>query len=575
MSDQSRPTPLSELARAALLGAERESVPEPMADSLLAPFWAQLGDVAPEYQLLSMAGVSKLYQQAGTMPARAAARPYPAAAEEHNNAEPADEEDPLDPSSAADSEPKSRDELTSRRCSMAAGEVLVTLMDGTHKTLLPEYLRMMAAANLTIPAEYLPNVLSYGAGQYALRDVVQSVSGHNGQKLAAQNPRWLYASPIQISWEAARRRWKALRTGAARQGFLRQLRSHDPEFALRLLQSVWKSEQPSSRVALMRALEVRLSMDDEPFLETALDDRNNAVRKKASDLLTTMPESRLCQRMARNTESLLEWVSAQSENGENENDKNEGNANEGDANEQNAKKRNASITVHFPDELSPEMQRDGVLKRTIKDDSRRRRMELLDMVTAVPLNVWTERWQVTPDEIVQAVQQSRWPRTLTQALVQAAERQQNHVWVDALLEHAEFKLPAIKLIGLLTPAKFDALIERIDVGVDADNPLNKSHPLVTAVRRWVPPWSESLSKRWLDHLESQMPFDEENVNVDSLVRTATKQFVRCCAPSLIDEAIDRLEALKKSCPKSWGPTVEQSLATVKMRRKMRDVINDC
>jgi hypothetical protein len=40
-----------------------------------------------------------------------------------------------------------------------------------------------------------------------------------------------------------------------------------------------------------------LSMDDEPFLERALDDRDAQVRHKAAALLASLPESRLVRRM--------------------------------------------------------------------------------------------------------------------------------------------------------------------------------------------------------------------------------------------------------------------------------------
>ena len=39
-------------------------------------------------------------------------------------------------------------------------------------------------------------------------------------------------------------------------------------------------------------------MDDEPFLESALDDRSREVRQQAADLLTRLPDSRLALRMA-------------------------------------------------------------------------------------------------------------------------------------------------------------------------------------------------------------------------------------------------------------------------------------
>ena len=41
---------------------------------------------------------------------------------------------------------------------------------------------------------------------------------------------------------------------------------------------------------------------------------------------------------------------------------------------------------------------------------------------AIPLEHWTEIWQAAP-ETQQAAQASRWPRTLTQAMASASQRQ--------------------------------------------------------------------------------------------------------------------------------------------------------
>jgi hypothetical protein len=60
--------------------------------------------------------------------------------------------------------------------------------------------------------------------------------------------------------------------------FLKDLRKQDPEAGRRLLEKSWPSENPDSRVQLLSTLQIGLSTDDMPFLDSIQKDRAPRVR---------------------------------------------------------------------------------------------------------------------------------------------------------------------------------------------------------------------------------------------------------------------------------------------------------
>src|SRR5262249_16912295 len=82
-------------------------------------------------------------------------------------------------------------------------------------------------------------------------------------------------------------------TRGGRVALLRQLRHSHPERAIALLQSTWPTDAPDDRVAFIAELEAGLSMQDEPFLEAALDDRRKDARRQAAELRMRLAESAL------------------------------------------------------------------------------------------------------------------------------------------------------------------------------------------------------------------------------------------------------------------------------------------
>ncbi|MBV7335933.1 hypothetical protein KFU94_48390 [Chloroflexi bacterium TSY] len=556
-------TQLDHLVEAALLGTERSQLPQLPDDS---PFRSlmpsmQQDDRQPQdgperderqraFMLLGMAGAIGLYEQVGQLPQRML--------------------DPADGVRTFHSDitnvPSRENEGEDARWSSPSsksGYYLTAMLDNRYQNLLREYFIALARAGRWVQDEYLASLLDRGAKTPSLRPFILPVIGETGRWLAGQNSAWHYATANGLSWDSLTEQWPQGST-STRQALLQQARRHDPAIGRQLLESTWKSEPPNSRAWFVRTLATGLSMEDEPFLEAALDDRHHTTRRHAAQVLASLPQSRLCQRMAKSCAGLLGWT----------------------PNEE------VLLTVSFPKEISAQMVRDGVMMRKGKDISRIRGNQMVDMIGAIPLRHWADSWSAAPQDIVAAIQKSRWPRTLIRAFATAAERQNNSEWARALLQGDAYSDLTLKLIDLLTAAELIEAVEEVEAKAEAKEEkagieeqagnarssafcllLRKNTLLVKLLRRWSKAWPEEVAKIWLrrfaQHLEiyHRMKEEERPKTPDSIVRTQTKQFARSCPIGLTDEVICRLQP--HVCDDSlWRASVYEMISILKFRRAM-------
>ena len=264
--------PWPELVQAALVGAERTTLPVLPAD-LPVPT-----TTTPEKQLLEAAAAFSLYQQVGQLPQTGQS---------------------LAPSLLHRSGP----------AASPSTHLLAHILDGQFRDCLGEYLGLMAQAGQTIPPELLPNLLEEGRTRLTLRPHLLPVLGERGRWLAGQNPLWAYASPILDDWDGLVQQWQD-GDHRIRHALLYQLRHSQPERGREIAAAFWKEEQPQHRAWYLSTLEHGLSLADEPLLETLLDDRHHPVRQKAAELLARLPQSRLAQRMAARLPQIVSWQPA-------------------------------------------------------------------------------------------------------------------------------------------------------------------------------------------------------------------------------------------------------------------------
>ena len=165
--------------------------------------------------------------------------------------------------------------------------------------LLTEILEQMAAAGVVLPAELLPQALDIS--EPAIRERLLPVLGERGRWLSQFQTDWQWvtkgaAAVSSRDRQSLRRQWDE-GSMDERSNAIATLRRSEPAEARAWVEQAIDREKPEHRIGLLKALEVGLEPQDEPFLESRLDDRSEQVRATAAALLARLPSSALAGRM--------------------------------------------------------------------------------------------------------------------------------------------------------------------------------------------------------------------------------------------------------------------------------------
>lgn len=328
--------------------------------------------------------------------------------------------------------------------SPAATERLDAILGGGYRSVLGEWLGRVAGAGLLVPADRLPALLHVASVDHRVRAVTADVIGERGRWLGGLNPAWSWAAgageDVAGTWSTGERQ--------ARRLLLARLRAEEPAAARELLASTWATETPEDRAAFVAILAAGLSMDDEPFLEAALDDRRKEVRQAATGQLVRLPESRLAARMAERSRPLVQ---------------------EG----------------RLPDEVDAGMARDGIVAKPPAGVGARA-WWLHQVVAATPLATWPPALGGSPADLA-----GRAGAPLRRAWAAAAALQGDGKWAGALLD-----------AGVEEPALLAAVAhERAVAHVTARIAAGGLAPAVLDFLDHCPdPWGPALSRRVVDAL---------------------------------------------------------------------------
>ena len=252
---------LADATASAVVGIDRRPPPK-REDDVIGRTLEGLEGREPPAQLLAIAATASLYARVGRKPA-------------------------VDRSPLTDPSPED-DTLV---CPPGAPMRLRKILGGDQSALLLEWLRLLAKAGKRLPNEALAEVLALGRQRTELRQAILNALGCRGHWLASLNSDWSYvggeadvADP-DVIWQTG--------TRAERLTVLKNLRTSDPSRARELVRSTWTKEPADERTAFVETFTIQLTTNDEPFLESALDDRSKTVRKAATTLLAKLPNSAL------------------------------------------------------------------------------------------------------------------------------------------------------------------------------------------------------------------------------------------------------------------------------------------
>lgn len=390
------------LVGTALMGTDRQkpNLPQTQDDQdALATVVSQLDWQQSEQALLGAAGAITLHRQVGQIP-RSQSQELPALA-----------------TCGVDDMPCCGD-----RTARHLNQVLESQTE-----LLPELLGLIAVAGQRVPEMLLPKLLQAGQKSIAMRPAILAVLGERGRWLAGQNAAWRYGQgEARADFETETPELKALwpeEDAQSRALTLRAWRQVDAQAAREALEAVWFGELAKERLALLAALETNLSLDDEVFLEEALEDKGKNVRRLAADLLAQLSGSGYCDRMVQRAQTSVEICKTQA---------------------------GVVVTVTLPETYGDGWKRDGLELKPPKGEGQRA-WWLRQLLAATPLDVW----RVEPEIMAQAIERHEWQDTLLRGWGLAAQRQGNAAWAEAILQQFGLRqfsdLQFVDLLSLMSP----------------------------------------------------------------------------------------------------------------------------
>jgi hypothetical protein len=169
---------------------------------------------------------------------------------------------------------------------------------------------------------------------------------------------------------------------------------------------VWSSRSASDRVDMVNALACGLSADDEPFLESALDDRSKLVRSAAAALFATLPTSGFSNRMRARIAPLV------------------------------IKKRglvSSKVRIELPDVelVDSSWNRDGLDTKPPQGVGERAWL-LRSLGTVAPLAAWEGASGLSPAQLIETARSSEALDDLMPSWTDATVAQQNVAWARDL-----------------------------------------------------------------------------------------------------------------------------------------------
>ncbi len=390
---------------------------------------------------------------------------------------------------------------------------------------LEECLQIAAKIGVRAPFELLDKLIHEANSDSSLREYTLPVLGVRGIWLAKHLDygAWVAGSSLDESvWE--------LGLPAQRRDYLSALRNSDPKLALQKLELVWAQEPAKIRNDLIATLEVNLSINDEEFIEKALEDKGKDVRETAAKLLTQLPNSRLMERMKARITALLQFTP------------------EGKAGMLGLKKgKPAKLEVRLPETCDKAMQRDGISpKPPTWDKIGEKAFWFKQMLEIVPLWVWEQTFGATPTQIVAATDKNDYQKLMLEAWrTSLTTYSYNLEWARALMEHKHSGVGLGDYADLLSDSEFDEFcLKRLKDQPKIETTDSGFHFAPTH-RTWTAEFSTAICEYLKIYFETRDKLNPSELQKYNQAENAVlDHFEECSTVMNAEAALEVLEGMK-------------------------------
>ncbi len=438
----------------ALVGTARQEQTDIITGAPVDSLLAELPAGESERRLLLQAGTWAVYRQAGELAPHLGEVPTPAP----------DETLPV--------------------CSQRIARLLHSMLLGEHADVLPTALDYLHEASLRLPHELLPQALSVRTT--ALRAAVFPVLGQRGIWLSQFNPAWSWVKNFLPDSNGelpddAETIWQEGSVGQ-RCEILRRLRSIDAAKARTWLEGVWKQEKAEARLELIKTLEVGLSVEDEAFLEKALDDRAVSVKAVVPAMLVRIPDSAFAQRMVSRADAILT----------------------------NAEGK-LKLKLKLPAAFDKTWLRDGIVEKPHSGVGERA-WWMMQIIGSVPPSHWEEQFGLAPAALIAVAEADKFGASLIEAWSRAAQPFDAQAWIEPLWDWWQKQSQKKKSGGTTTSDMRDELIKYMPAQLVEskvqqmmlDTSLQRNDDWETFLAELPVPWSSEFSESYLEMLRQHI-----------------------------------------------------------------------
>lgn len=503
----------------ALIGTGQRSSSDITTGTSIDALATRLAGEDVERRLLLMAGALAIYRQAGQTAAPAPAPPEPAAPE------------------------------TLHTCTVEAARLLADLLQSEHNDLLPEAYALLKKAHLRLPFELLPLVLVQGTRHPQVRVQLLPILGERGYWLCQFNTSWSWVNRLSLETQHIlpadiETLWQE-GIVEQRSEILRQIRATDPLRALEWLKAVWKKEKVDVRTTFLSILLIGLSMADQPFLESALDDRGESVRREAAQLLTRLTTSPQALRLQARADDLLHYT-------------------------------DGKITITLPASIDKAWIHDVSMLKPSENETTSKSYWLKQALSRVSPVHWEERFSAAPAQILIAINDNEWSLEVVNALSDAAIMHTNAHWFNPLMDWYAHKVEA-GVIGDREAFYYYALLSHLPQQ-EAENrvrwQLARQDYSLQSARQLSHPWSDEFSADCLQSLKDHYhAFNENQPATDqwaSFLNTAAVSL----SPSCFDAALTGWDIFKdgNNYVHYWNTQLYTFLQKIRIRKSLIEEI---
>jgi hypothetical protein len=434
-------TDWDDLVSAALVGTARRPVPQPRASTTVADIAARRTSDDPAAVLLDLAALVTAARRAG----RRALPP---------------------PSIPVQAPPDQQQQV-----GVLAASRLTSLLSSNDPILVGWWLQVAAQRGVRAPAAALPALLDLAVARSDIAPDIARVLGERGRWLAAHKHEW--STAVSRNADAPPSSEEMWNSGLVddRRSWLIATRRYDADAARRAVAEAWTGDAAELRGSWLDVLAHNLTLDDEEFLEAALDDRSAGVRAKAAELLSRLPGSALSLRMAGRAQESLSL--------------------------QRVRLRQ-KLVITPPSTRDEAMVRDGVQESRPNKQGGVHAFWLEQILASTPLATWMSYLGTDAATIVGLPVDDNWGDLVREGFVQAARRQRDVDWARALLSGTPSVAELGRLLEVLPVGERDHVLETRLSGPDGNNELGTA--LVALLALCAAPWSPGLCDRVIDRL---------------------------------------------------------------------------